>query len=31
MLSGCRSFDLFGTPEMTFGVVSDIHVTPPKS
>ena len=31
MLSGCRSFDLFGTPEMTFGVVSDIHVTTPKS
>ena len=31
MLSGCRSFDLFGTPAMTFGVVSDIHVTTPKS
>ena len=31
MLSGCRSFDLFGAPEMTFGVVSDIHVTTPKS
>ena len=31
LLSGCRSFDLFGAPEMTFGVVSDIHVTTPKS
>ena len=31
MLSGCRSLDLFGTPEMSFGVVSDIHVTTPKS
>ena len=31
MLSGCRSFDLFGSPELTFGVVSDIHVTTPKS
>ena len=31
MLSGCRSFDLFGSPEMSFGVVSDIHVTTPKS
>ena len=31
MLSGCRSFDLFGTPELKFGVVSDIHVTTPKS
>ena len=31
MLSGCRSLDLFGTPELKFGVVSDIHVTTPKS
>ena len=31
MLSGCRTLDLFGSPEMTFGVVSDIHVTTPKS
>ena len=31
MLSGCRSFDLFGAPELKFGVVSDIHVTTPKS
>ena len=31
LVSGCRSFDLFGAPEMTFGVVSDIHVTTPKS
>ena len=31
MLSGCRSFDLFGTPELKLGVVSDIHVTTPKS
>ena len=30
-LGGCRAYDLFGTPEMTFGVVSDIHVTTPKS
>ena len=31
MLSGCRSFDLFGSPELRFGVVSDIHVTTPGS
>ena len=31
MLSGCRSIDLFGAPELKFGVVSDIHVTTPKS
>ena len=31
LLSGCRSFELFGSPEMRFGVVSDIHVTTPKS
>ena len=31
MLSGCRSFEIFGAPEMKFGVVSDIHVTTPKS
>ena len=31
MLSGCRSFDLFGAPDLRFGVVSDIHVTTPKS
>ena len=31
VLSGCRSVDLFGAPELRFGVVSDIHVTTPKS
>ncbi|MBO7721110.1 MAG: metallophosphoesterase, partial [Kiritimatiellae bacterium] len=31
LLQGCRSFDLFGAPEMSFGVVSDPHVTTPKS
>ena len=31
MLSGCRPSELFGSPEMRFGVVSDIHVTTPKS
>ena len=31
LLSGCKSLELFGAPEMKFGVVSDIHVTTPKS
>ena len=26
-VAGCRTADLFGRPELTFGVVSDIHVT----
>ena len=26
-VAGCRSMDLFGRPALTFGVVSDIHVT----
>ena len=31
LVSGCRTSELFGSPEMRFGVVSDIHVTTPKS
>lgn len=31
MLSGCRSRGIFGAPDMTFGVVSDVHVTTLKS
>ena len=30
-VAGCRTVDLFGRPELTFGVVSDIHVTTPES
>ena len=31
-LGGCRALDgLFGSPELRFGLVSDIHVTTPKS
>ena len=30
-LAGCRTYDWFGAPELRFGVVSDIHVTTPKS
>ncbi len=30
-LAGCRSLTGFGAPELRFGVVSDIHVTTPKS
>ena len=26
-VAGCRTADLFGRPNLTFGVVSDIHVT----
>ena len=26
-VAGCRTMDLFGRPALTFGVVSDIHVT----
>ena len=26
-VAGCRTADLFGGPALTFGVVSDIHVT----
>ncbi len=28
-VAGCRTADLFGGPALTFGVVSDIHVTTP--
>ncbi len=28
-VAGCRTADLFGRPALTFGVVSDIHVTSP--
>lgn len=28
---GCRSVDVFGDPELRFGVVSDIHITTRKS
>ena len=31
LAAGCRSTALFGKPELTFGVVSDIHVTTPES
>ena len=31
LVAGCRTCDLFGRPNMVFGVVSDIHVTTPKS
>ena len=31
MIAGCRTSDLFGSPDLRFGVVSDIHVTTPKS
>jgi len=31
LAAGCKSTDFFGSPEMRFGVVSDIHVTTPKS
>ena len=30
-LAGCRTARWFGRPELTFGVVSDIHVTTPRS
>ena len=30
MLSGCRTFDLFGSPEMTFGVVTWMSLTTPN-
>ncbi len=28
-VAGCRTADIFGGPALTFGVVSDIHVTTP--
>ena len=31
LLSGCRTDALFGSPDLKFGVVSDLHVTTPKS
>ena len=31
MVAGCRTCGLFGRPNMVFGVISDIHVTTPKS
>lgn len=31
LAAGCRSTVLFGRPDLTFGVVSDIHITTPKS
>ena len=31
LIAGCRTSELFGSPEMRFGVLSDIHVTTPKS
>lgn len=31
LVSGCRSFRWLGAPELSFGVVSDVHVTTPKS
>ena len=30
-MTGCRTTEWFGTPELRFGVVSDIHVTTPES
>ena len=30
-VAGCRTAEWFGAPNLTFGVVSDIHVTTPKS
>ena len=30
-VSGCRTLEWFGAPNLTFGVVSDIHVTTPDS
>ena len=31
LVAGCRTSELFGSPDLKFGVVSDIHVTTPKS
>ena len=31
LIAGCRTAELFGSPDLRFGVVSDIHVTTPKS
>ena len=31
LMAGCRTRSLFGSPDMKFGVVSDTHVTTPKS
>lgn len=30
-VAGCRTTDFFGTPELQFGVLSDIHITTPES
>ena len=31
LMAGCRTRGLFGSPDLSFGVVSDIHITTPKS
>lgn len=31
LVAGCRTQSLFGSPDLKFGVLSDIHVTTPKS
>lgn len=31
LAAGCRSTSLFGSPDLVFGVVSDIHITTPES
>ncbi len=31
LLSGCRTNIFFGSPDLKFGVISDIHITTPKS
>ena len=31
LIAGCRPGEAFGAPDLKFGVVSDIHVTTPKS
>ena len=31
LIAGCRTSDLFGSPDLRFGVVSDIHVSTPRS
>lgn len=31
LVGGCRTTEWFGSPELAFGVVSDIHVTTPRS
>lgn len=31
LVAGCNPGEMFGSPELRFGVVSDIHITTPKS